>query len=71
MAVLEKLWMMVPVTKCRDCKELLWLINEQMYSPEDVPLKFARESSAFVCCHRMQYVLGKDIYYFSITVTVN
>jgi hypothetical protein len=69
MAILETLWMMVPIAHCRDCKESLWLINEQMFSPENVPTKFTRESSTFVCCHSMQYVLGRDIQYLALSVT--
>jgi hypothetical protein len=69
MAVLDKLSMMVPIAECRDCKERLWLINEQMYLPEDVPAKFASESSTFVCCHTMQYVLGTDIRFLPVSVT--
>ena len=69
MAVLDRLWMMVPVTHCRDCKELLWLINEEMYLPETVPAEFGQESSMFVCCQKMQYVLGGEIHYLPMSVT--
>jgi hypothetical protein len=60
--------MLVPVARCRQCKQFYWLINERMYMPGLAPRRFKGESVTFVCCEYVQYVVGKDVQYMAMPV---
>jgi hypothetical protein len=62
--------MLVPVARCPQCRQFYWLITEHMYMPGDAPKRFKGESVAFICCERMQYVLGKEVKYMAMSVVV-
>jgi hypothetical protein len=68
MEVPEVLWMLVPVARCPECRQFYWLITEQMYVPGDAPKRFRGESVTFICCERVQYVVGKEVQDMAISV---